>query len=155
MIKNNGYLILLYCYYYNKLNLRAIIRNSLGIAILLIFEYKLIESHLDNVNLLYSNYLRLSIIFSSIILTNIYWNSFRESELYRLLGYMPINNVKALIILNVYIFVEITGRRLVFFTCTTILCFANRQIQYLREHFDIFIIHTTDCIFSTYLHSFA
>lgn len=115
MIKNNGYLILLYCYYYNKLNLRAIIRNSLGIAILLIFEYKLIESHLDNVNLLYSNYLRLSIIFSSIILTNIYWNSFRESELYRLLGYMPINNVKALIILNVYIFVEITGRRLVFY----------------------------------------
>lgn len=115
MIKNNGYLILLYCYYYNKLNLRAIIRNSLGIAILLIFEYKLIESHLDNVNLLYSNYLRLSIIFSSIILTNIYWNSFRESELYRLLGYMPINNVKVLIILNVYIFVEITGRRLVFY----------------------------------------
>lgn len=103
MIKNNGYPKLLFSYYGSKSRKGIIFRNLIGIIILLIFEFYIIGRYSDSVNILTSNYFRFAIIIPSILLTNIYWNSFRKSDIYRLFSYIPIENKKVLTTLNIYI----------------------------------------------------
>ena len=139
MTNNNGYLNLFYSYFINKFKPSIIVRNGLSIAILLTFEFKLIEDYLENINILHSNFLELAIIIPSLLLTNIYWTSFRESDLYRIISYMPVENVKVMIGLNIYIFIDITGKRLIYILILPFYVWINGNIN-LFECFLMFSI---------------
>lgn len=137
----NGYLNLFYSYFVNKFKPSTIIRDGLSIVILLTFEFKLIQEHLENSNLLYSNFLELAIIIPSLLLTNIYWTSFRESDLYRVISYMPVENVKVMIGLNMYILVDVTGKRLIYVLILPFYFWLNGNIN-LLECFSVFSVCT-------------
>ncbi|PNZ33633.1 hypothetical protein, partial [Staphylococcus felis] len=139
MIKNSIYLNLFYAYYSNKIKLRIIVRNIIGLVVLLVFEYKLIENYLDSMNILSSNFFRLALIIPSFLLTNIYWNSFRENDLYRLFGYIPVENKKVLIGMNLYIFIDITGKRLIYLLILPLYAWTNNKIS-LFECFSLFLL---------------
>ncbi|WP_142748280.1 hypothetical protein, partial [Staphylococcus felis] len=103
------------------------------------FEYKLIENYLDSMNILSSNFFRLALIIPSFLLTNIYWNSFRENDLYRLFGYIPVENKKVLIGMNLYIFIDITGKRLIYLLILPLYAWTNNKIS-LFECFSLFLL---------------
>ncbi|MFC9542870.1 hypothetical protein ACFTQ7_23860, partial [Lysinibacillus sp. NPDC056959] len=105
---NYNYFKFLLLYEKNKNNLKSIIGTFFSVFILISFETYLLSSIKGNMDFLNNNFFKLFIILPCLLNINIYWISFRNSNLYQTISLIPIQLREFLTTANIYIFISNT-----------------------------------------------